>query len=174
MEGVNVFFCGSLEDAVRIDSVGASVVGEGPGGGGGGDVVGVGGVDLDVVHRLGVPGGSNADHAGGGPVGVTQNIAGPQVPGDPSRSDSSDGQWFVVVDDMAVVDREEDGPGVVVLRLDVEDPVLEVPEDDAVIGQSPAPPAHPVRVHARRRAVGGEDGEAGLRVIAGTDRKSVV
>lgn len=30
---------------------GASVVGEGPGAGGGGDVVGVGGVDLDVVHR---------------------------------------------------------------------------------------------------------------------------
>ena len=48
MEGVNAFFCGSLEDAVRIDSVGASVVGEGPGTGGG--------VDLDVVHRPGAPG----------------------------------------------------------------------------------------------------------------------
>jgi len=35
---------------------GASVVGEGPGAGGGGDVVGVGGVDLDVVHRPGAPG----------------------------------------------------------------------------------------------------------------------
>ena len=45
------------------------------------DVVGVGGVDLDVVHRLGVPGGSDADHAGGGSVGVAQDIAGPQVPG---------------------------------------------------------------------------------------------
>ena len=56
-------------------------MGEGPGAGGGGDVVGMGGVDLDVVHRLGVPGGPDADHAGGGPIGVTQNIAGPQIPG---------------------------------------------------------------------------------------------
>ena len=43
--------------------------------------MGVGGVDLDVVHRPGAPGGPDADHAGGGPVGVAQNIAGPQVPG---------------------------------------------------------------------------------------------
>ena len=56
-------------------------MGEGPGAGGGGDVVGVGGVDLDVVHRPGAPGGSDADHAGGGPVGVAQDVAGAQVPG---------------------------------------------------------------------------------------------
>ena len=67
--------------AVDTTVPGASVVGEGPGGGGGGDVVGVGGVDLDVVHRLGVPGGPDADHAGGGPIDVAQDIAGPQVPG---------------------------------------------------------------------------------------------
>ena len=45
---------------------GASVVDEGPGASGGGDVVGVGGIDLDVVHRPGAPGGPDADHAGGG------------------------------------------------------------------------------------------------------------
>ena len=42
--------------AVDTTVPGASVVGEGPGAGGGGDVVGVGGVDLDVVHRPGAPG----------------------------------------------------------------------------------------------------------------------
>ena len=52
---------------------GASVVGEGPGTGGG--------VDLDVVHRPGAPGRPDAGHAGGGPVGVAQDVAGAQVPG---------------------------------------------------------------------------------------------
>ena len=87
-----------------------------------------------------------------------------------TSGEKGSGQWSIGVDDAAVVDREKDVPRGAVLHLEVEESIFEGGGDDnAVAGRPPAPPTDTVRIHARRRAVGGENGEAGQQACGRND-----